>query len=151
MAYTYYMAETTKQKKKAFLEALENSRGVVSAVCEMTKIGRATYYHWLKTDSIFKARVDEIQRSKLEMLEDRMFVKAMGGDLKAGIYMHKHLYQKYNKQVKDEKKNEYHIYHHVGKREEPKKEPTFTDKIWEEGKRRYDLAHAIDHVDEEES
>ena len=47
----------TEQHKKAILEALESSLGVVTSACKKVGIGRTIFYEWLKTDEDFSKAV----------------------------------------------------------------------------------------------
>ena len=51
---------STEHKKKAILEALEKSLGVVTTACKNVGIGRTTYYQWLKDDEEFATQVKDI-------------------------------------------------------------------------------------------
>ena len=44
------MNKTEHIKKKAIIEALIKSLGVVSTACKIVGIGRTTFYDWLKDD-----------------------------------------------------------------------------------------------------
>jgi hypothetical protein len=99
--------ESTIRNKKLFLEMLEQSRGMVTAVCAKTAISRATYYVWLGKDKRFKRKVEEIMSRKPEIIEDRIFALGMEGNLQALKYLH----ERYEKKGKKQK-SEVHIYHH---------------------------------------
>ena len=43
----------TEQHKKAIIEALEKSLGVVTTACKKVGIGRTQFYNWLKEDYEF--------------------------------------------------------------------------------------------------
>jgi transcriptional regulator of acetoin/glycerol metabolism len=42
--------------KKAMIEALEQSLGIVTTACKKVGINRKTHYDWLKTDEDYAAR-----------------------------------------------------------------------------------------------
>ena len=46
--------------KKAMLEALEKSLGVVTAACKAVDISRETHYRWMRDDADYKAAVEEL-------------------------------------------------------------------------------------------
>jgi hypothetical protein len=46
--------------KKAMLEALEKSLGVVTAACKAVDISRETHYRWMREDAEYKAAVEEL-------------------------------------------------------------------------------------------
>ena len=51
------MANKTEQIKRAMVEAMEQSLGVVTTACKKVGIGRTTYYEYYNTDSKFKAEI----------------------------------------------------------------------------------------------
>ena len=59
--------------KKALLEALEKSLGVVTTACKQVGIDRTTFYRYYKNDSKFKAKVDELQNVALDFVESKLF------------------------------------------------------------------------------
>lgn len=109
---------STLENKLYFLECLQQTKGVVTAVCMRTSISRATYYHWMKTDKIFRESVEEIKHEKAEILEDRLFSLAHEGDIKALKYLHSF----YARRTSTHQDTSVHIYHHTDKNpEEPKR------------------------------
>lgn len=64
--------------KKAVLNALELNKGIVTAACQSVDMARSTFYHWLNTDTEFKAAVDEIQEVALDYVESKLFEKIDG-------------------------------------------------------------------------
>ncbi|MFA7193794.1 MAG: hypothetical protein WC087_02670 [Candidatus Paceibacterota bacterium] len=116
--------DSTSEKKKYFLEFLETSKGIISVVCNRLNIHRSTYYNWYKTDKDFKKRVDEINKSKIDILEDRMYLLALEGNYQALRYYIDRMDNKGKK-----KTSEVHIHHHrseVGTTEDKK---TFEDVV----------------------
>ena len=57
----------TEQHKKALLEALEQSLGVVTTACKQVGVGRTTFYEYLKEDEEFKKKVKEIENTSLDL------------------------------------------------------------------------------------
>lgn len=68
----------TNTKKKAVLDMLKRSRGIVSSACEGADISRVTFYEWVKTDPEFKEQVDEINESAIDFVESKLFQKING-------------------------------------------------------------------------
>ena len=60
-------------KKKALLEALEKSLGIVSTACVNADTSRSSFYKWYKEDEEFKNKVDEIDNVKLDFVESQLF------------------------------------------------------------------------------
>jgi hypothetical protein len=59
--------------KKAMIEALEKTLGVVSTACKMADISRTTHYRWLEEDTEYKEAVDAIQDVALDFAESKLF------------------------------------------------------------------------------
>ena len=68
-----HMAQnTTKLKKKSMMEALEKSLGIVTTACKNADISRTQFYQWLKDDSEFKRKVDDISNIALDFAESQL-------------------------------------------------------------------------------
>jgi hypothetical protein len=79
-------AKKTELQKKAVLEALESSLGVVSEAVKMVGIHRATFYEWLKNDPEFKKEVDNINETAIDCAETALYRKIKSGDTTAIIF-----------------------------------------------------------------
>jgi hypothetical protein len=66
-------------QKKAMIEALEKSLGVVTTACKQVGIARQTHYNWLKEDQQYKEAVDEISDVALDFAESKLH-KQIGSD-----------------------------------------------------------------------
>ncbi len=58
--------------KKAMLEALRASLGVVTPALEKAGVGRKTYYQWLQDDPEFKAETMDFEEVALDYSESRL-------------------------------------------------------------------------------
>ena len=58
----------TEHHKKAIIDALEKSLGVVTTACKNVGIGRTTFYEWMKDDQEFEQEVNEIQNMALDFV-----------------------------------------------------------------------------------
>lgn len=76
----------TKQHKKAILEALEKSLGVVSSACKAVGVGRTTFYGWLKEDEEFAKKVKDIENFALDFVETQLFKQIKEGSPAATIF-----------------------------------------------------------------
>ena len=63
----------TEQHKKAIIEALEKSLGVVTTACKKVGIGRTQFYNWLKEDYEFAKEVKDIENIALDFVESKLF------------------------------------------------------------------------------
>jgi hypothetical protein len=59
--------------KKAMLEALEKSLGVVTTAANIVGINRSTHYDWLENDPEYKAAVEALQDVALDFAESKLF------------------------------------------------------------------------------
>lgn len=71
--------QRTTQKKKEFIEIMEQAMGIVKLACESIGISRRTYYRWKDDDPDFRNEVNRIQKQQLGEVEDRL-LKAIARD-----------------------------------------------------------------------
>ena len=82
------MAKTNKkqQTKKALLEALEKSLGIVTTACKIVGINRTTFYQYLKDDADFAQAVKEIEEVTLDFAESQLHKQIKEGNTPATIF-----------------------------------------------------------------
>lgn len=78
--------DRTAQHKKAIIEALEQSLGVVTSACKKVGIGRTTYYQWLKDDDAFAEKVNDIQDVAIDFAESQLHKQIKEGSTAATIF-----------------------------------------------------------------
>jgi hypothetical protein len=76
----------TEQHKKAIIEALEKSLGVVTTACKKVGVGRTQFYHWLKEDEEFAKEVEDIQNIALDFAESQLHKQIGDGNTTATIF-----------------------------------------------------------------
>ena len=76
----------TEHTKKALLEALEKSLGVVTTACKKVGVGRTTYYDWYNTDKEFKESVDELKNVALDFAESQLHKQIQDNSTAATIF-----------------------------------------------------------------
>ena len=76
----------TEQHKKAIIEALEKSLGVVTTACKNVGIGRTQFYNWLKDDKVFAQNVDDIKNIALDFAESQLHRQIGEGSTAATIF-----------------------------------------------------------------
>tara|TARA_R110000822_G_scaffold306967_1_gene433593 strand:+ start:2544 stop:2921 length:378 start_codon:yes stop_codon:yes gene_type:complete len=76
----------TEQHKKAIIEALEKSLGVVTTACLKVGIGRTQFYNWLKQDKKFASKVDDIQNIAIDFAESQLYKQIGKGNTVATIF-----------------------------------------------------------------
>ena len=76
----------TAQHKKAILEALEQSLGVVTSACKKVGIGRTTFYDWMRSDEEFAKQVKDIEDIAIDFAESQLHQQIKGGNTSATIF-----------------------------------------------------------------
>lgn len=76
----------TEQHKRAMIDALEKSLGVVTTACKNVGIGRTTYYQWLQDDKDFANQVSDIQNIALDFAESQLYKQIKEGSTVATIF-----------------------------------------------------------------
>ena len=77
---------STVKKKKAFIEALKQSLGIVTRACDVTGIPRTTFYNWRATDEKFEQAVQEINEIALDFVETQLYKQIREGNTTAIIF-----------------------------------------------------------------
>ena len=73
-------------KKKALIQALEASLGVITQASKKTGIPRSSYYKWYNEDPAFKQEVDDIQNIAIDFVESQLFQQIKEGNTTATIF-----------------------------------------------------------------
>lgn len=72
--------------KKAMIEALEKSLGIVTTACKTVGIARQTHYEWYREDADYKAAVDSIADIALDFAESKLHKSIENGSDTAVIF-----------------------------------------------------------------
>jgi len=81
------MADNRKQhNKKALVEALEQSLGVVTTACKHVGINRTTFYKYYKQDKAFRDAVDDIGEVAIDFVESQLFKQIKSGNTASIIF-----------------------------------------------------------------
>lgn len=80
------MSQQNPTLKKAMIEALIKSLGVVTTAAKIAKIDRSTHYEWIKTDPEYKAAVDSIEDIAIDFAESKLHKRIEDGDTTATIF-----------------------------------------------------------------
>jgi hypothetical protein len=78
--------QQVQRNKKALLEALEKSLGVVTTACKVVEVDRTTFYRYVNDDDGFKAAVKEIEDVALDFAESQLFKQIQGGEVSSTIF-----------------------------------------------------------------
>jgi len=77
---------TTEARKKAMLEALAVTFGVVAHAAKQVGIDRTTHYTWLDSDQEYKAAVADLKEYKKDFIESKLIKLINDGDTAATIF-----------------------------------------------------------------
>jgi hypothetical protein len=78
--------DKTEHHKKAMIEALEKSLGIVTASCKSVGIGRTTHYMWMDQDPEYKKAVEEISDVALDFAETHLHKQIKDGSSTSTIF-----------------------------------------------------------------
>lgn len=77
------MKYDTEINKRRLLRALEKHRGIVTHACREVNMSREFFYRCCKDDPSFKAKVDEINETVIDFVENKLFEKIDTGSEKS--------------------------------------------------------------------
>jgi len=72
--------------KKAMLDALEKSLGIVSQACRIVGIDRGTHYNWLKNDEDYAKAVEALEDVTIDFAETQLHKQIKDGNTTATIF-----------------------------------------------------------------
>ena len=80
------MNRQNSTRKKAMIEALEKSLGVVTTACKSVGINRQTHYNWMEQDPEYKKAVESIEDIAIDFAESKLHKQIDKGDTTATIF-----------------------------------------------------------------
>ena len=72
--------------KRALVEAMTKSLGIVTQACKAVGVDRRTYYDWYAKDPEFKKEIDDIQNVALDFVEGQLFKQINKGEISSTIF-----------------------------------------------------------------
>jgi hypothetical protein len=76
----------TEVSKKAMIEALEKSLGIVTSACKSVGISRWTHYRWMQEDEDYKRSCEDIKDISLDFAESQLFQQIKDNNTTATIF-----------------------------------------------------------------
>jgi hypothetical protein len=73
-------------KKEKFIEALEQSMGIISHAAKKIGVDRTTPYRWMREDDEYKKRVEEVLNVPLDFVESKLFEAINHNNITAIIF-----------------------------------------------------------------
>lgn len=80
------MSTDSNIHKRAMIEALEKSLGVVTTAAKQAGINRKTHYEWLKEDPDYKAQVEDVANIALDFAESQLHKQIQDGEVSSTIF-----------------------------------------------------------------
>lgn len=77
---------STDIHKKAMIESLEKSLGVVSTACKIVGISRQTHYRWMTEDTEYKKAVEGVADIALDFVESQLHKQIRNGEVSSTIF-----------------------------------------------------------------
>jgi len=78
--------DKSEHTKRALIEALEKSLGVVTAACKLVQVSRTTHYQYYNDDEVYKAAVDDMAEIALDFAESQLHRQINDGNTSATIF-----------------------------------------------------------------
>ena len=75
-----------EQKKEEFLDALEQSLGIVSTACNRVNIPPTRYRKWIERDPEFKKAVEDLIDVTIDFVETQLFRQIQEGNTQATMF-----------------------------------------------------------------
>jgi hypothetical protein len=72
--------------KKAMINALEKSLGIVTSACKAVGIARETHYRWLREDEDYSTSVKSIEDIALDFAESQLHQQIKNGEVSSTIF-----------------------------------------------------------------
>jgi hypothetical protein len=76
----------TDIQKKAMIQAMEKSLGIVTTACRNVGISRDTHYRWMRDDEAYRHEIDSIEGMALDLAESKLHEEILGGNTAAIIF-----------------------------------------------------------------
>jgi hypothetical protein len=81
---------STAIRKKAMIEAMQNSLGNITYSTRSIGVSRASHYGWMRTDENYKKQIEECKEIALDFVEAALMKLISKGKTSAIIYFLKH-------------------------------------------------------------
>lgn len=72
--------------KKAMINALEKSLGIVTSACKAVGISRETHYRWMREDEQYNESVKSIEDIALDFAESQLHKQIRDGEVSSTIF-----------------------------------------------------------------
>lgn len=73
-------------KKKAVINAMEKSMGIVTQACKLADISRETFYRWMREDDEFQELVTQASEQAKDFVESKLYEQISEGNVPSIIF-----------------------------------------------------------------
>ena len=73
-------------KKRAVINAMEKSMGIVTTACKLADISRETFYRWMREDDEFKELVHQASEQAKDFVESKLYQQIEKGNVPSIIF-----------------------------------------------------------------
>ena len=73
-------------KKRALVDAMAKSMGIVTHACKMAEISRETYYKWMREDDEFAQQITEATEQAKDFVESKLYEQIGKGNVPSIIF-----------------------------------------------------------------
>jgi len=81
----HYTVRNMKQKR-AMIDAMEKSLGIVTTACKFVGIERSTHYGWLKADGEYREAIESLDDMVLDFAESQLHKQIKAGNTASTIF-----------------------------------------------------------------
>jgi hypothetical protein len=80
------MSTNSDIQKRAMIEALEKSLGIVTTACKSVGISRDTHYRWLKEDKEYRIKCKDMENIAIDFVESQLHKQIAKGNPLSTIF-----------------------------------------------------------------
>jgi hypothetical protein len=80
------MNQQNSTLKKAMVEAMKKSLGIITTACKEVGIDRGTHYNWMRDDAEYKEQIDHIGEAVIDFAESKLHSLIEKGDVASTIF-----------------------------------------------------------------
>jgi len=76
----------THAKKRAMIQALQKTLGIVTTACKQVEITRRTHYNWMNEDPDYAQAVNDVAEQAIDFVESQLFKQIKEGNTASTLF-----------------------------------------------------------------
>jgi len=76
----------THAKKRAMIQALQKTLGIVTTACKQVEITRRTHYNWMNEDPDYAQAVNDVAEQAIDFVESQLFKQIREGNTASTLF-----------------------------------------------------------------